>query len=97
MENNKIKKSVKFQGDTLNFYDFIQVFVFTTNHHLNRHVLTNTKPYINFTCYNNSLYIYKIQGNPPSIQKQGQVVSSYRYRRKACKSYTNSDIVKTEE
>ena len=35
MENNKNKKSVKFQGDKLNFYDFIQVFVFTTNHHLN--------------------------------------------------------------
>ena len=33
--NNKNKKSVKFQGDMLNFYDFIQVFVFTTNHHLN--------------------------------------------------------------
>ena len=31
---HKIKKSVKFQGDTLNFCDFIQVFVFTTNHHL---------------------------------------------------------------
>ena len=35
MENNKNKKSVKFQGETLNFYDFIQVFVFTRNHHLN--------------------------------------------------------------
>ena len=34
MENNKNKKSVKFQGDTLNFCDFIQVFVFTPNHHL---------------------------------------------------------------
>ena len=34
VENNKNKKSVKFQGDMLNFYDFIQVFVFTTNHHL---------------------------------------------------------------
>ena len=34
MENNKNKKSEKFQGDMLNFYDFIQVFVFTTNHHL---------------------------------------------------------------
>ena len=34
MENDKNKKSVKFQGDMLNFYDFIQVFVFTTNHHL---------------------------------------------------------------
>ena len=35
MENNKNKKSVKFQGDRLNFCDFIQVFVFTPNHHLN--------------------------------------------------------------
>ena len=35
VENNKNKKSVKFQGDILNFGDFIQVFVFTTNHHLN--------------------------------------------------------------
>ena len=35
MENNKNKKSVKFQGDILNFCDFIQVFVFTRNHHLN--------------------------------------------------------------
>ena len=26
---------MKFQRDTLNFCDFIQVFVFTTNHHLN--------------------------------------------------------------
>ena len=34
MENNKNKKSVKFQGDMLNFCDFIHVFVFTTNHHL---------------------------------------------------------------
>ena len=34
MENNQKKKSVKFQGDMLNFYDFIPVFVFTTNHHL---------------------------------------------------------------
>ena len=34
MENNKNKKSVKFQGDMLNFCDFIMVFVFTRNHHL---------------------------------------------------------------
>ena len=34
VENNKNKKSVKFQGDMLNFCDFIQVFVFTRNHHL---------------------------------------------------------------
>ena len=36
VENNKNKKSIKFQGDKLIFCDFIQVFVFTTNHHLNR-------------------------------------------------------------
>ena len=34
VENSKNKKSVKFQRDILNFYDFIQVFVFTTNHTL---------------------------------------------------------------
>ena len=28
--------SVKFQVDTLNFCDFIQIYVFTTNHHLKR-------------------------------------------------------------
>ena len=35
VENNKNKKTVKFQGDMLNFCDFIQVYVFTTNHNLN--------------------------------------------------------------
>ena len=35
MANNKNKKSVKFQGDMLNFCDFIRVFVSTTNHYLN--------------------------------------------------------------
>ena len=34
MENNKNKKSMKFQGDMLNYCDFIQVFVFTSYHHL---------------------------------------------------------------
>ena len=29
-----IQPTLKFQEDTLNFRDFIQVFVFTTNHHL---------------------------------------------------------------
>ena len=43
MENNKNKKSVKFQGDVLNFCDFIQVFVFTTNHHLNLDKCRKTK------------------------------------------------------
>ena len=35
VENNKKKKSVKFQGDMFSFCDFIQVYVFTTNYHLN--------------------------------------------------------------
>ena len=35
MENNQNKKSEKFQGGMFNFCDFIQVFVFTKNHHLN--------------------------------------------------------------
>ena len=43
METNKNKKSVKFQGDMLNFYDFIQVFVFTTNHHLKYKLNTDIK------------------------------------------------------
>ena len=34
MENNKNKKSVKFQEGMFNFCDIIQVFVFTRNHHL---------------------------------------------------------------
>ena len=42
MENNKNKKSVKFQGDMLNFCDFIQVFVFTRNHHLKRNSFAST-------------------------------------------------------
>ena len=33
---------MKFQGDVLNFCDFIQVFVFTRNHHLNQ-VFRTTK------------------------------------------------------
>ena len=47
MENNNNKKSVKFQGDMLNFCDFIQVFVFTRNHHLNirKQEMISTKAY----------------------------------------------------
>ena len=46
MENNKNKKSVKFQGDTLNFCDFIQVFVFTRNHHLKRKTTNKPNPVV---------------------------------------------------
>ena len=45
MENNKNKKSVKFQGDMLNFCDFIQVFVFTRNHHLKIVIIANKRAY----------------------------------------------------
>ena len=34
VENNKNKKSANFQGDTIILYGFIQIFVYTTNHHL---------------------------------------------------------------
>ena len=43
VENNKNKKSVKFQGDMLNFCDFIQIFAFTRNHHLKRCTVTLQK------------------------------------------------------
>ena len=42
VENNKNKKSVKFQGDMLNFCDFSQVFVFTRNHHLKFEISSKT-------------------------------------------------------
>ena len=45
MEDKKNKKSVKFQGDMLNFCDFIQVFVFTPNHHLNENALNSEDKY----------------------------------------------------
>ena len=62
MENNKNKKSVKFQGGMFNFCDFIQVFVFTTNHHLKYYteedkiVITRTGTYL----FKNLLSIYII-------------------------------------
>ena len=67
MENNKNKKSVKFQGDMLNFCDFIQVFVFTRNHHLNYFCVTEPQKferkkmamYIHTKDKNGSSSIYK--------------------------------------
>ena len=50
MENNKNKKSVKFQGDMLNICDFIQVFVFTRNHHLKAGCL-EVGPYMQYFCH----------------------------------------------
>ena len=49
MENNKKKKSVKFQGGMFNFCDFIQVFVFTTNHHL------KLGTFVIFSCFTSKL------------------------------------------
>ena len=51
VENNKTKKSVKFRGDMLFFCDFIQVYVFTTNHHL--------KPPV--------IYYWPFQGGSPVV------------------------------
>ena len=48
MENNKNKKSVKFQGDMLIFCDFIQVYVFSTNHHLNSFKVVIYGKYISY-------------------------------------------------
>ena len=42
VENNKNKKSVKFQGDMLNFCDFIQVYVLSSNHHLKQSSVLQT-------------------------------------------------------
>ena len=55
MENNKNKKSVKFQGDRLNFCDFIQVFVFTRNHHL-KPKTTNQTSSDNTSIINDNIY-----------------------------------------
>ena len=52
MENNKNKKFVKFQGDMLNFCDFIQVFVFTRNHHLKVLALSDNYRSIKADLYN---------------------------------------------
>ena len=57
MENNKNKKSVKCQGDMLNFYDFNQVFVFTTNHHLNPLALRTVLAMLSATGLNQDLSI----------------------------------------
>ena len=46
VENNKNKKTVKFQGDMVNFYDFIQVFVFTTYYHLNTEPIFIKRTYL---------------------------------------------------
>ena len=75
MENNKNKKSVKFQGYMLNFYDFIQVFVFTTNHHLNVPAMflfpTHQEVVLgNFQC-RDALLIWIIEGRGPTVLAVG--------------------------
>ena len=63
VENNKNKKSVKFQGDMLNHCNFNQVFVFTTNHHLNcvTILMSSISDWVfklskRFQCYNRNLF-----------------------------------------
>ena len=69
MENNQNKKSVKFQGGMFNFCDFIQVFVFTKNHHLNI-VLGGGRVvqrcWVNFQC-RGVLLIWIIVGQGPIV------------------------------
>ena len=60
MENNTNKKSVKFQGDMLNFCDFIQVFVFTRNHHLKRKLWKREPRTALFECCNSALEMFAI-------------------------------------
>ena len=43
---------MKFQGDILNFCDFIQVFVFTTNHHLKFYIIRFRYYFIMANCTN---------------------------------------------
>ena len=52
VENNKNKESLKFRGDMLIFCDFIQVLVFTTNHHLSQSVIyvCNNLEYFYYSC-----------------------------------------------
>ena len=74
MENNKNKKSVKFQGDMLNFCDFIQVYVFTRNHHLKdeRYKDKNVRVFIFFFIF-------------PDVQK---LFSSYSCGRCSCTCFS---------
>ena len=63
MENNKNKKSVKFQGVMLNLFDFIQVFIFTTNHHL-KLVVSEEKCFDNVDDGRRRLPSYKLPMSP---------------------------------
>ena len=74
MENNKNKKSVKFQGDMLNFCDFIQVFVFTRNHHL-KQATSIKQACIQFSKQANALKWTCIK-QAPVLSKQILTVSS---------------------
>ena len=69
MENNKNKKSVTFQGDMLNFCDFIQVFVFTPNHHLNDIILTR----IRHNCSNLNADLFRVNISANSNCRCGAV------------------------
>ena len=62
---------MKFQGDILNFCDFIQVFVFTSNHHLNGEVLNHNYFYFQV------MYLYQILGQVFVIMKVFFLFSQY--------------------
>ena len=70
VENNKNKKSVKVQGDMLNFCDFIQVYVFSSNHHLNQDKTNFLNPQsINLWNWNINLHCINIYDKLLYIQE----------------------------
>ena len=63
---------MKFQGDMLNFCDFIQVFVFTRNHHLK---------YCLIQCWFTSIFYFKLSYDVPVIQ---WITSRHKNRMTTC-------------
>ena len=81
MENNKNKKSMKFQGDMLIFCDFIQVFVFTTNHHLiNRYIVE--KVAIPLMTHLSKMRKKLLQPDYPAETKQAHEIEMTSHRRR---------------
>ena len=76
MENNKNKKSVKFQGDMLNFCDFIQVFVFTRNHHLK---IVGKLLYLIVETVDYDLYVSSLEHNTQTVEYNYIIFISQRH------------------
>ena len=73
---------MKFQGDILNFSDFIKLFVFTTNHHL-KELNTRDCTFYN-TCFNlcktgNQLWGHSNSANPVQIPQNAAYDQDLHY------------------